>query len=79
MTEVCLLPGPVSLSATVRAAMQQPPLYHRGADFLALFDSVREQLSALVGGRDVALFIGSGTLANEVVLRLSPPRLRVAV
>ena len=67
MTEVCLLPGPVSLSATVRAAMQQPPLYHRGADFLALFDSVREQLSALVGGRDVALFIGSGTLTNEVV------------
>lgn len=67
MTEVCLLPGPVSLSATVRAAMQQPPLYHRGADFLTLFDSVREQLSALVGGRDVALFLGSGTLANEVV------------
>ncbi len=67
MTEVCLLPGPVSLSATVQAAMQQPPLYHRGAEFLALFDSVREQLSALVGGRDVALFLGSGTLANEVV------------
>lgn len=67
MTEVCLLPGPVSLSASVRAALQQPPLYHRSAEFLALFDSVREQLSALVGGRDVALFLGSGTLANEVV------------
>ncbi len=67
MTEVCLLPGPVSLSATVRAAIHQPPLYHRSAEFLALFDSVREQLSALVGGRDVALFLGSGTLANEVV------------
>ena len=67
MTEVCLLPGPVSLSATVQAAMQQPPLYHRGAEFLALFDSVREQLVALVGGRDVALFLGSGTLANDVV------------
>lgn len=67
MTEVCLLPGPVSLSATVQAALQQPPLYHRGAEFLALFDSVREQLSTLVGGRDVALFLGSGTLANEVI------------
>ena len=67
MTEVCLLPGPVSLSATVQAAMQQPPLYHRGSDFLALFESFRERLSALVGDRDVALFLGSGTLANEVV------------
>ena len=67
MTEVCLLPGPVSLSASVRAAMQQPPLYHRGAEFLTLFDAVREQLGTLVGGRDVALFLGSGTLANEVV------------
>ncbi len=67
MTEVCLLPGPVSLSVTVRAAMHQPPLYHRGAEFLALFDLVRDRLSVLVGGRDVALFLGSGTLANEVV------------
>ena len=65
--EVCLLPGPVTLSAEVRAAMQLPPLYHRGAEFLTLFEGVREQLGELVGGRDVAMFLGSGTLANDVI------------
>ena len=65
--EVCLLPGPVALSAGVRLALQQPPLYHRDLEFVKLFEKVREQLGSLVGGRDVALFLGSGTLANEVV------------
>ncbi|MBS0261142.1 MAG: alanine--glyoxylate aminotransferase family protein [Planctomycetes bacterium] len=67
MSEICLLPGPVTLSSAVRTAMQQPVLYHRGSEFLALFDRVRRQLSDLVGGRDVALFPGSGTVANDVV------------
>lgn len=67
MTEISLLPGPVSLSASVRAALQQPPMYHRSAEFLSLFDAVRRQLCALAGGRDVALFPGSGTVANDVI------------
>jgi aspartate aminotransferase-like enzyme len=66
-SEVCLVPGPVALSAGVRAAWRQPPLYHRGAGFVALFENVRSRLSSLVGGRDTALFLGSGTLANEAV------------
>jgi aspartate aminotransferase-like enzyme/predicted N-acetyltransferase YhbS len=64
---VCLLPGPVVTSAAVCAAFKQPPLYHRGPEFIALFDKVRRALSSLVGGRDVALLNGSGTLANETV------------
>lgn len=67
MSDVCLLPGPVAMSARVRAALQQPPLYHRGAEFLTLFESVRCQLAALTGAREVALFLGSGTLANDIV------------
>ena len=67
MREVCLLPGPVALSASVRAALQQPPIYHREAEFVALFDRVRRQLASLACSRDVALFVGSGTLANESV------------
>ncbi|HEY2249683.1 MAG TPA: aminotransferase class V-fold PLP-dependent enzyme, partial [Planctomycetaceae bacterium] len=35
--------------------------------FVELFENVRAQLGSLVGGRDVALFLGSGTLANDVV------------
>lgn len=64
---VCLLPGPVTTSASVRAAFHRPPIYHRGPEFIELFEKVRQTLSDLVGGRDVALFNGSGTLANETV------------
>jgi aspartate aminotransferase-like enzyme len=67
---VCLLPGPVPTSAAVRAAFHQPPLYHRGPEFIELFQQVRHTLGALVGGRDVALLNGSGTLANEAVAAL---------
>ena len=64
---VCLLPGPVALTAGVRAALQRPHLYHRDPEFETLFENVRDQLGSLVGGRDVAMFLGSGTLANDVV------------
>lgn len=64
---VCLLPGPVTTAEAVRAAFHQPPIYHRGPEFIGLFQKVRQTLGQLVGGRDVALFNGSGTLANEAV------------
>lgn len=64
---VCLLPGPVTISAAVREAFHQPPIYHRGSEFIALFQKVRRILGDLVGGRDVAILNGSGTLANEAV------------
>jgi aspartate aminotransferase-like enzyme len=64
---VCLLPGPVATPPAVSAAFKEPPLYHRGPEFLALFAKVRQTLSSLVGGRDVAVLNGSGTLANETV------------
>jgi len=66
-TPVCLLPGPVTISPAVSHAFHQPPIYHRGPEFISLFQKVRRSLSVLVGGRDVALFNGSGTLANEAV------------
>jgi aspartate aminotransferase-like enzyme len=64
---VCLLPGPVTTAAAVNEAFQQLPIYHRGPEFISLFQKVRATLGDLVGGRDVALLNGSGTLANEVV------------
>ena len=36
-------------------------------EFIALFQKVRRRLSDMVGGRDVAIFNGSGTLGNEAV------------
>jgi len=52
---VCLLPGPVSLAPAVHAAFQEPLIYHRGPEFIALFEKVSRALGALVNARDVAL------------------------
>jgi aspartate aminotransferase-like enzyme len=64
---VCLLPGPVTVSQAVRDAFHEPPIYHRGPEFIRRFVQIRNFLGELVGGRSVAILNGSGTLANEAV------------
>lgn len=64
---VCLLPGPVAITKAVAAAFAEPLVYHRGEDFQPLFQRVRQRLSDLVGGKPTAIFVGSGTLANEAI------------
>ncbi len=64
---VCLLPGPVTTSEAVKSAFHQPPIYHRGPEFIGRFVNVRQMLGKLVCGRSVALLNGSGTLGNEAV------------
>jgi aspartate aminotransferase-like enzyme len=65
--QITLLPGPVAVSPAVRAAFESQPLNHRQAEFIDRFENVRASLGRLVGGRDVALLHGSGTLANEAI------------
>ena len=64
--EVCLLPGPVALSAAVHMALQRPALYHREPEFVTLFENVRARLGSLAGGRDASLFVGSGTSSKAL-------------
>ncbi len=64
---VSFLPGPVQLSDEVRSAFAQPPISHRSPEFAREFARVRRRLSAMVGGADVALMCGSGTLANDAI------------
>ena len=64
---VCLLPGPVTVSRAVREAFSEAPIYHRGPEFIDRFVKVRNLLGDMVGGRDVAILNGSGTLANETI------------
>jgi aspartate aminotransferase-like enzyme len=64
---ICLLPGPVTTSKAVQEAFHKPAIYHRGPEFIRRFVRVRNLLGELVGGRDVALLNGSGTLGNEAV------------
>jgi aspartate aminotransferase-like enzyme len=65
--EVCLLPGPVTTARRVQEAFHRPPIYHRGPKFIRRFVGVRRLLGEIVGGRDVAILNGSGTLANETI------------
>ncbi|MCC6420653.1 MAG: aminotransferase class V-fold PLP-dependent enzyme [Gemmataceae bacterium] len=64
---VCLLPGPVTTSDAVRAAFHEPPIYHRGPEFIRRFAALRRRLGEMVGSKDVAILNGSGTLGNEAV------------
>ena len=65
---VCLLPGPVAIAPAVTAAFHEPLVYHRADEFVPLFERVRERLVEMTGGtKQVALFVGSGTLANDAV------------
>lgn len=74
---VNLLPGPVSLSATVRAAFAEEPLSHRSEQFASLFAETKARLRQMTGSSRVEIMMGSGTLANDVVgaqLSLLPGR-----
>jgi len=66
---ISLMPGPVEVSAPVRLALANPLRSHRSAEFLGEFERVRERLGVLVGRPrgQVAIFLGSGTLTNDVV------------
>ncbi len=64
---VCLLPGPVTTSPAVQKAFHQPPIYHRGPEFIRRYVAVRQMLGEMVHCRSVAILNGSGTLGNEAV------------
>lgn len=64
---ISLMPGPVEIDYRIQAAFQLSPLSHRGSEFLCRFEGVRATLSQMTGARHVALFTGSGTLANEAI------------
>lgn len=64
---VGFLTGPVAMPVAARRALRASPTSHRGEAFAADLARVRHGLASLVGARHVAVFAGSGTLANDVV------------
>ncbi len=62
-----LMPGPVAMRAAVNAALMQPPISHRSAEFALLIERVRVQLRKLCSAVDVVLMPGTGTLANDAI------------
>ncbi len=61
------LPGPVVVHADVRAAFNDEPQSHRSDAFLTRLDLVASSLRRLTGARHVAILLGTGTLANDVI------------
>ncbi len=64
---VNFLPGPVTVRREVRRAFEQAPESHRAELFLKDFRAAKEILTDLVQARNVEFFLGSGTLANDVI------------
>ena len=64
---VNFLPGPVAVRREVRRAFEQAPESHRSESFKNDFQTTKQILCELVRTKGVELFMGSGTLANDVV------------
>jgi aspartate aminotransferase-like enzyme len=64
---ISFLPGPVEISQHVSHAWASLPDSHRGSAFLVRFARTTDALCKLVNSNHVALLLGSGTLANDVV------------
>ena len=64
---VNFLPGPVTVRRQVRRAFEQAPESHRSESFKSDFQATRQSLCELVQAKNVELFLGSGTLANDVI------------
>src|SRR5207247_1261610 len=61
------LPGPVTVRREVRRAFEQAPESHRADIFTKDFQATKQLLCELVCAKKVELFLGSGTLANDVI------------
>lgn len=74
-----LNPGPVTLTARVRAALQREDLCHREVEFAALQRDVRARVArvypeAAAQGYEAVLLTGSGTAAVEAMVGSCVPR-----
>lgn len=61
------LPGPVPVHPRVSEAFARAAISHRGPEFVRDFATLRMHLATLVGGGEVEVLFGSGTLANDAV------------
>ncbi|HTZ56774.1 MAG TPA: aminotransferase class V-fold PLP-dependent enzyme [Acidobacteriaceae bacterium] len=64
---ILLLPGPVNIDPDVERGFKQELISHRSESFISMFEETRTSLRSLAPGLDVAVFPGSGTLANDAV------------
>ena len=64
------IPGPVNVDPAVLAAMAQPPINHRGRDFVRLFDELRPKVRRLLRTESEVYFSTSSAIGlQEAVAR----------
>jgi 2-aminoethylphosphonate-pyruvate transaminase len=77
MKTILLNPGPVNVSARVRAALNGPDICHREAEYSELQDAIRARLLQVFGAPPdtytSVLITGSGTAAVEAMIASSVP------
>ena len=64
---VNFLPGPVTVRREVRRAFEQAPESHRAESFKTDLQATQQILCELVRAKQVGLFLGAGTLANDII------------
>ena len=62
------LPGPITVKDIVLDEFGKPSVSHRGEDFSQNYKKICHSLCKFVNAKDVQIFTGSATLANEVML-----------
>lgn len=62
-----VLPGPVAIDSAVRSALAGPALSHRSGNYRALLERTQDLLRTITRAPRVAILLGSGSLANDVV------------
>jgi aspartate aminotransferase-like enzyme/predicted N-acetyltransferase YhbS len=67
LNPISFLPGPVAIRSDVRQAIDALPLSHRSKKFKELLALTQRLLCKLVKAENVEIFLGSGTMANDVV------------
>lgn len=65
---VVLLPGPVEMHKSVMDAFVGAPISTRAAGFVDSFERVKSTLLKTSKAKGVEIFLGSGTLANDVMV-----------
>ncbi len=65
--KMILLPGPVEIAPNVRRAFNELTISHRSQEFLKIHKDTKKLLCRLVNAKNVEIFMGSGTLANDVI------------
>jgi aspartate aminotransferase-like enzyme len=61
------LPGPVEVHPDVQEAFSRMPVSHRAVAFESEFQATKKLLCGMTNARQVEIFLGSGTLANDAV------------